>query len=447
MSNVRLDPPRTVREIASRLEEAGYETWCVGGAVRDALLGHVHLDWDLATSAPPQEVRKLFKRTVPVGMEFGTVGVLDADNVMHEVTTFRRDVQTDGRHAVVEFGVSLADDLARRDYTINAIAYSPSRDVIADPFDGQKDLAAGVIRAVGDPRDRMREDRLRALRAIRFASRFEFAIEKETRAAIGESAPFLSRLSAERVKQEIEKTMDQVVAPSKAFRMWKETGAFATLVPPLAAMPDAHFSVLDHICPPTLKGRPQRKIARLTALFSALDPSVIRTTLKALRFSNLEQAWISGVAESWQKLRAEMTEALTAGPVPDDAIRKWAAATGRTRLAPVLRLAAAHWASLRVEPGHSPQDSVTDAQPSPTAPDASVVRSVYRRAIRIAYHDPIELADLAIDGSDVERAGIRGPAVGETLRNLLGVVINDPARNTRDHLLGLIVAPQRMDLE
>src|SRR3954464_11657657 len=161
----RLDPPETVRGIAKRLEEAGFETWCVGGAVRDALLGHPHLDWDLATAAKPDQVRKLFKRTVPVGIEFGTIGVLDDDNVMHEVTTFRRDVQTDGRHAVVEFGASLDDDLARRDYTINAIAYSASRNVLHDPFGGRDDLARRLVRAVGDPDQRMAEDRLRALRA------------------------------------------------------------------------------------------------------------------------------------------------------------------------------------------------------------------------------------------------------------------------------------------
>ena len=200
---IQLDPPETVRSIAKRLEDAGFETWCVGGAVRDALLGHAHLDWDLATAAKPPEVRKLFKRTVPVGVEFGTIGVLDHDNVMHEVTTFRKDVMTDGRHAVVEFGASLDDDLARRDYTINAIAYSPSKDEIRDPFNGRKDLEGKLIRAVGDPRDRMREDRLRALRAIRFASRFNFDIERDTWDAIVESAPELSRLSAERVKQEI----------------------------------------------------------------------------------------------------------------------------------------------------------------------------------------------------------------------------------------------------
>ncbi|HVF39629.1 MAG TPA: hypothetical protein VM939_06980 [Gemmatimonadaceae bacterium] len=124
---VQLDPPREVVRIARRLEKAGFETWCVGGAIRDALLGHQHLDWDLATAARPQEVRALFPRTVPVGIDFGTIGVLDDNGIMHEVTTYRRDVRTDGRHAVVEFGASLEEDLARRDYTINAMAWSPSR--------------------------------------------------------------------------------------------------------------------------------------------------------------------------------------------------------------------------------------------------------------------------------------------------------------------------------
>src|SRR3954462_6092975 len=209
-----LNPPKTVRGIVKRLEESGFETWCVGGAVRDALLGHPHLDWDLATRATPEQVRKLFKRTVPVGIEFGTVGVLDKDNVMHEVTTFRRDVNTDGRHAAVEFGASLDEDLARRDYTINSIAYSPARDEIRDPFNGRQDLEGRLIRAVGDARERMREDRLRALRAIRFAARFGFAIERDTYDAIVESAAELTRLSAARVKQEIAKTMDQVKLPS-----------------------------------------------------------------------------------------------------------------------------------------------------------------------------------------------------------------------------------------
>ena len=236
----RLQPPAPVLEIAERLENAGYETWFVGGAIRDALLDHPHLDWDLATSATPAEVRELFggRRTIPIGVDFGTVGVLDRNGRMHEVTTFRRDVRTDGRHAEVEFGASLEEDLARRDFTINAIAYSASRDQRCDPLGGQQDLERGIVRAVGDAEARMREDRLRALRAIRFAARFSFTIEPDTLRAIQGSASHLRRLSPERVKQELDKTMDQVCRPSTAFRFWRSTGAFATLIPKLGDATD-----------------------------------------------------------------------------------------------------------------------------------------------------------------------------------------------------------------
>src|SRR4051812_1957661 len=185
----RLRPTRSVLDIAARLEAAGFEAWCVGGAIRDALLGGDPLDWDLASPAHPEEVQALFgrKRTIPVGIEFGTVSVLDPAGVAHEITTFRRDVKTDGRHAVVEFGASLEDDLARRDFTINAIAFRPATGVLSDPFGGRADLAARLVRAVGDPDARMREDRLRALRAIRFASRYDFAIDPATRTAIQRS--------------------------------------------------------------------------------------------------------------------------------------------------------------------------------------------------------------------------------------------------------------------
>src|SRR3954467_4313092 len=231
-----LNPPPPVLEIARRLEADGHEAWCVGGAVRDAILGHPHLDWDLATSATPDEVRGVFgkRRTIPVGIQFGTVGVLDEDGTMHEVTTFRRDVRTDGRHAEVEFGASLEEDLARRDFTMNAIAYSPSRDELRDPFDGRGDLGRRLVRAVGDADERMREDRLRALRAIRFAARFGFAIDPQTRRAIENSAPYLGRLSPERVKQELDKTMEQVRRPSDALTLWVASGAFETLIPELA---------------------------------------------------------------------------------------------------------------------------------------------------------------------------------------------------------------------
>ena len=430
-----LNPPATVRRIAERLEEAGFETWCVGGAVRDALLGHPHLDWDLATAATPGEVQKLFKRTKPVGIEFGTVGVIDINNVMHEVTTFRRDVNTDGRHAVVEFGASLEEDLARRDFTINAIAYSPKKDELRDPYNGRQDLERKIIRAVGDPVDRMREDRLRALRAIRFATRFGFEIDPKTWAAIVESAPYLTRLSAERVKQEIEKTMDQVKFPSQAFAKWRDSGAFKTLIPSLAHVTNQQLRPLDHLRRPLLPGRPARRITRIAALFAAAPGVTVRKTLKDLRFSNSETEWIAILIERWQQIGPEMTRALLDAEErfardpwgertpPTGVMRSWAASAGRTRLAPLLRLADAFWWAAR-EAG----------QP---APYKQTVAAAFKRAVKIAYKDAIELADLVIDGSDLEKLGIRGPQVGVTLRRLLEAVINDPRQNIRDRLLKL----------
>ncbi|MEO7647381.1 MAG: CCA tRNA nucleotidyltransferase, partial [Gemmatimonadaceae bacterium] len=286
-----LNPPPAVLKIARTLEDAGHETWCVGGAIRDAMLGEQHLDWDFATAATPDQVRKIFRRTIPIGIEFGTVGVLDDANVMHEVTTFRRDVQTDGRHAVVEFGASLDEDLARRDFTINAVAYSPTRKVVHDPFHGEKDLRAGIVRAVGEPGDRMREDRLRALRAIRFAARYGFRIEDRTWAAIVDSAPHMTRLSPERVRQEIEKTMDQVPCPSGAFAKWRDSGAFGTLIPDLAAVTALQLHAIDHLRRPILATRPQRRLLRIAMLLSAVPAGRSGNAMKALRFSNAAASW------------------------------------------------------------------------------------------------------------------------------------------------------------
>ena len=386
------------------------------------MLGHPHLDWDLATAARPQQIRSLFPRTVPVGIAFGTIGVLDDHGIMHEVTTFRRDVRTDGRHAEVEFGVSLAEDLARRDYTINAIAYSPSKKAIEDPHRGLEDLEKGIVRAVGAPGERMREDRLRALRGLRFAARFGFEIEPETWDAIVASAPHLGRLSAERVKQEIEKTMDQVERPSRAFSMWKTSGAFNTLVPQLSEMTTLDLAAIDNLCLPGPGGRPARRVQRMIALFSSAPHGEVPGILKALRFSNSDAGWIGSIVSRWQAMQGEMRLSMGAQDPPSNAVlRRWAAIAGRTRLAPVLRMASARWAAER----HA----------GLAAPSAERVRSVYRRAVRTAYRDPIEVGDLAVSGRDLEKIGLTGPSVGKTLRSLLESVINDPAANSRERLL------------
>ena len=417
-----LRPPTSVLEIARTLRDSGHETWCVGGAVRDALLGLEHLDWDLATAATPSQVQRLFRRTVPVGIEFGTVGVLDPSGTMHEVTTFRRDVETDGRHAVVEFGASIDEDLARRDLTINAIAYDPLRHVLRDPFHGRADLNLRVVRAVGDPAHRMREDRLRALRAMRFAARFDFAIDPATWQAIVDSAEHLGRLSPERVKQELEKTMEQVRSPSAAFRRWRDSGAFGVLIPALAAISERTLCAVDRLAVPDMVRRPQRRPLRIAALFSDLTGKQTEQALRALRFSKLDIGWIAALVDRWHVLHDALGTTLRTRPFTSAELRRLAADVGRLRVTGFMRLAAAHWSVL----------------PSHIGPSAPLVRSTYRRLLRTAFRDAIAIGDLAIDGDDLRVAGIPpGPEVGRVLGALVECVIVDPSINTHVQLVEL----------
>ena len=426
-----LHPTDSVLEIAGSLEAAGFEAWCVGGAIRDALLGGAPLDWDLATPASPEQVRTVFgrRRTIPVGIEFGTVSVLDEDGVHHEITTFRRDVQTDGRHAVVEFGASLDEDLARRDFTINAIAFRPKTGELRDPFGGRDDIERRLVRAVGDAEQRMREDRLRALRAIRFASRYGFAIEPGTLAAIRGSAPHLTRLSHERVQQEMVKTMEQVRRPSHALRMWRDLGALGVLVPALNGLDDVALATLDEL-PRAEEGRmirPQRTLNRIGALFLDVPAAEVRRTLTALRFSKHETHWAVALVERWQSVGAEMSASLRAGAPELPQVRRWLARVGRMYAGAFLRVALARWSAL--------------ARSGEPTPDAAAVRSLHRAMRRSLFDDPIELADLQVTGNDLRRAGIAaGPIYAKILHALLERVLEDPARNTPDALLAEVPA-------
>lgn len=410
-------------ELARTLVNAGFESWCVGGAVRDAMLGNLHLDWDLATSARPEVVQKLFRRTIPVGIKFGTVGVLDRTGRMHEVTTFRRDFNADGRHAEVEFGVSLHDDLARRDFTINAMAWDPINHRLEDPFDGQGDLARGLVRAVGDPDARFFEDRLRALRAIRFASRFGFTIEDATWSAIKRSAPHLGRLSAERVKQELDKTMEQVRRPSEALLRWKSSGAFDTLAPALAVLPERYLLAPDGLAMPGPASRPLRRTLRFAALLAGLDGRLLQRLLKELKFSNLECSTIISLAGNWTKMGDAIGARLRqSSDLPDSDVRRWVARIGRLRVAAFGRLAAGIWWA--------------DRSLGAEAPTASAVRRLYRQMLRIAFRDPLEVADLDIDGDDLRHAGVSpGPTLGRVLHALVEFVLDDPSRNQAATLL------------
>ncbi|MDD6074644.1 MAG: polynucleotide adenylyltransferase, partial [Clostridium sp.] len=204
---MRMEIPKPVEWILGELKSHGYEAYAVGGCVRDTLLGRIPGDWDITTSAKPQEVKAVFGRTIDTGLQHGTVTVM-RDHVGYEITTYRIDGEyEDGRHPKeVAFTSSLEEDLKRRDFTINAMAYSPETGIV-DIFGGVEDLRRGVIRCVGIARERFTEDALRILRAIRFSAQLDFSIEEETWKALSEIAPNLAHVSKERIAVELTKTL------------------------------------------------------------------------------------------------------------------------------------------------------------------------------------------------------------------------------------------------
>jgi tRNA nucleotidyltransferase/poly(A) polymerase len=235
------------------------------------------------------------------------------------------------------------------------------------------------------------------------------------------SAPHLSRLSRERVRQELEKTMDQVRYPSRSLTLWQRSGAFASLVPELTNVSRASLSAGDHIGLPDATYRPELAAARgrnrLTTLFLDLSAESARVTMEGLRCSNRDTEAMTHHVRQWHAVGELMRASLTTAP--DSDLRRWAATIGRTHFNDFMRIATARWMA--------EGDSFT----------AGVV-AVYRRGTRIAFHDPLAVADLAVDGSDLMELGIPpGPAIGQTLRRLLELVVEDPSRNQRELLIQL----------
>jgi tRNA nucleotidyltransferase (CCA-adding enzyme) len=418
----RLPIPEEVLRIAKKLEDAGFETWCVGGAIRDNLLGLDNHDFDLTTAAPPNEVRRLFKRTVPVGIEHGTVAVLDRRNRPHEVTTFRKDIRTDGRHAVVEFGVSLMDDLARRDFTINAIAYHPIQHRWQDPFQGAADLEHKLIRSVGDANWRFQEDYLRILRALRFSARFDFRIYARTLEAAKANAQGLAQLSAERVRDEWFKGIITAGRVSKLLALWIDVGAARIWLPEIR---DARGEMRD-----AWKG--VDKLPRDPVLITAhlaTDPASLLTRLKASN-KDIERARAIG---EWRDKYPDPQH------LPE--VRRWLSQVGEYA-DDLLALLAAHPASRIPHPGSThPASRIPhpgSTHPASRIPHPASSLPMVVEAIRAA-QDPLTLKDLAVTGDDLLAAGVRpGPEVGETLERLLAEVIEDPARNTKPYLLSRV---------
>lgn len=396
--------PAAVRWIVRKLEGAGFETWAVGGAVRDALLGLPGGDWDLATAARPEQVRRLFRRTVPLGVEHGTVGVLSDEGVLYEVTTFRRDVETDGRHAVVAFAESLEEDLARRDFTVNAVAWHPLREELRDPWGGVADLEGRLLRAVGAPARRFAEDRLRVLRALRFASRFGLTIESETWRALTAGAVKLRLLSAERIREELLKVLEADATPSRALGLYRDSRALGVLYPELEAVASenpavwrAALATVDHLPP----GRPFLRLAGLLRPLGAREGAQV---LVRLKLSNAQ------VEETARRASAPF---LPVEGAPDSAVRRWLSVVGAGRLSPVARL------------------ELASARAAGTREDSRAVVAAWRRARgMLRSRPPLEIRDLAVDGRDLIALGLRpGPSFSEILEALLEWVLEDPSRN------------------
>ena len=266
-------------ELLDTLHKAGYAAYVVGGCVRDSLLGLTPHDWDLCTSALPQQVMELFgaQRCIPTGLQHGTVTVKQS-GALYEITTFRTEgTYTDGRHPdEVHFVPDVREDLARRDLTINAMAYN-EKEGLVDPFGGQADLQSGIVRAVGVPRQRFTEDALRILRLYRFAARFGFAIDPPTAQAAQELCAHLDCVSVERIEEELAKLLS---APAPA--AYLDEKILGVVLPELSPEALAAAKPVVDACPAGAENLP----IRLAALLLSLGEDGIRRTLKRLRCSN-----------------------------------------------------------------------------------------------------------------------------------------------------------------
>jgi tRNA nucleotidyltransferase (CCA-adding enzyme) len=416
---LRASVPDPVREVCRVLQAAGHEAVTVGGAVRDALLGRAPGDWDVATSAHPDAVVASFKRTIPTGLQHGTVTVMvgrgDARQGV-EVTTYRGEgAYSDARRPdSVTFGVPLDEDLARRDFVINAIAYDPIADVVHDPYGGADDLAARRVRAVGDAVARFTEDGLRVMRAVRFAAVLEFALDPATEAAIPAALGSLAKVSMERVHDELVKLM-AARQPSRGLVIAARTGVIRTIAPELDGRPlDDALARVDAIADP---------VVRIAALWTALgdpramcggderdaasgDAAVARAVdaaMRRLKFSNDD--------------RDRIVRAARVGSAPE---RAWSDAGVRRILAGVGR-------------GRAP-DAIHLWRATATGSALAA-----RAEASIAAREPLVAGELAIGGGDLMALLGLGPGrkVGEILAALLERVIEDPSLNTRERLAEL----------
>ncbi|HAL03353.1 MAG TPA: CCA tRNA nucleotidyltransferase [Lachnospiraceae bacterium] len=442
MNKFDIQVPDDVQDIIKRINDAGYEAYVVGGCVRDSLLNIVPDDWDITTSAQPEEIKAIFKRTVDTGLVHGTVTVL-YHGEGYEVTTYRLDGEyEDGRHPKeVTFTASLEEDLKRRDFTINAMAYHPEKGLV-DLFNGIDDLNNHIIRAVGDPVKRFSEDALRMMRAIRFAARFDFEIENETYLAIKELAPTLSKISAERIQTEMVKLL--VSDHPDYFRMFYDTGLTKVFMPEFdKAMETAQnhphhmYSVGEHILH-SLLYVPADKCLRLGMLFhdlgkpaaltvdedgithfhghQELSAKMSKDILRRLKFDNdtIDRVYNFSL---YHDRKIEHSE---------KAMRRALNKIGEKNFPYLFDI---KYADTMAQSNYLREEKLEDIK---------ALREIYASVMekRQAY----KISDLAVDGKALINEGIQpGKQIGEILSNMLEDVIEEPAHNDKEYLLNTYV--------
>lgn len=398
-----LDPGAAA--LLDALHAAGYAAYAVGGCVRDSLLGRTAHDWDLCTSALPQQVMELFgaEQCIPTGLQHGTV-TIKYGGQLYETTTFRTEGSyTDGRHPdAVQFVPDVREDLARRDFTINAMAYNEAEGLV-DPFGGQKDLQNGLLRAVGEPQQRFTEDALRILRLYRFAARFGFALDAATARAARQLAPHLDCISAERIQEELAKLL---TAPQPG--AYLEPAVLAVVLPELTpAALEAAKPVLD-ACPAGEENLP----VRWAALLGALGETDTRRVLKRLRCSN---ACIEETAVLVRETAGEGVSEEKASAHPGDIHLRQL--LGRYGLCTVERLCALCAA---LHPQNAPDCALAAQRARQLDADGVCCR----------------VSQLAVNGRDLMAAGIpAGPALRRVLEALLDGVIRAEYPNEKPALL------------
>ena len=440
-----MEIPSKVEFIINTLEDAGYEAYAVGGCIRDTLLLRKPNDWDITTSAKPEQVKALFRRTVDTGLVHGTVTVM-LEKEGFEITTYRVDGEyEDGRHPKeVSFTASLAEDLKRRDFTINAMAYNPGRGLV-DLFGGQKDLENKIIRCVGDPLERFTEDALRIMRAVRFSAQLGFTLEEKTKKALSVLAPNLKHVSAERIQVELVKLL---VSPHPDYlRIAYETGITKEFLPEFDRCmetpqntPHHCYTVGEHILH-SLLYVPGDKVLRLTMLLHDIGKPVVRTTdetgtdhfkthaqagekmgkdiLQRLKFDNDTINKVCRLIR-WHDLRP--------GPSPK-AVRKAVNTIGED-LFPM-------W----MEVQYADNKAKSDYLQAEKIARQEGVRKTWEQIVEEG--QCVSLKTLAVTGKDLIQAGMEpGKEMGMVLQSLLEKVLEDPTLNQKETLLALAFEPK-----